>query len=379
MSFKLSEIQQLIQQNTRDFAKEYIKSNIRKTDSDDTYFLKVVRKLAENDFWGLYLPEKYGGSEAGYLSFILAVEELAKVNAGIAAVLVNHASIASYALNRWGSAAQKKRYLEPMCRGEKLGAFALTEPGAAPGEGPNKVIAVKHDNSYILNGRKSYVANGGVAGTYIVFAVTDLRKGSNGLSAFIVDAETPGISVVRSIMKMGMRACPSAELLFQNVCVSADDMLGLEGEGVAIVKETKAVAGVAEGSLVIGIAQAAMADAAYYAKQRVQFGQPIANFPAIQNMLAEMAANIHFARLAIYDAADSIEKGEKVITKAAMIKLLVSRIGTNALVDVVQIFGGYGYSEDIIASHYYRDVKGMFMIDGSTDFPEQIIAAELLA
>lgn len=378
MSFELNEMQQLIRQNARDFAKQYIEPIAAKIDRESAFPREVVQKLAVNDFFGLYLPGEFGGSEAGYLSYVLTVEEIAKVSAGVASILVNHASMAAYALNRWGSADQKSNYLEPLCKSEKLGAFALTEPGAAPGVGSNKLVAIKDGNNYVLNGRKSYVANGGVADTYIVFAVTDPTKGSNGVSAFIVDAKTPGISALRTIGKMGMRACPSAELIFQDVIVPVDNMLGCEGEGMAIIEETKAVATIAEGALAIGVAQAGMEEAATYAKQRVQFGQPIANFPAIQNMLAEMYANIHLARLAIYDAANSMDQGKKVLTEAAMIKLFVSRISQNALIDAIQVHGGYGFTEDIIVSRFYRDVKGLFLIDSSADLPEKVIAAELL-
>ncbi|NLI94112.1 MAG: acyl-CoA dehydrogenase [Peptococcaceae bacterium] len=378
MSFQLNEIQELIQQNTRDFAKEYIEPIAGQTDKENSFPQKVVEQLAGNDYFGLFLPEEFGGSEAGYLSFVLAVEEMAKVSAGVAAILINQSALAGYALNKWGTPDQKKSYLSSLITGEKLGAFALAEPGAAPGAGPNKLTAVKDGGDYILNGRKSYVANGGQADFYLVFGVTDEEDPSRRMSSFIIETQTPGFSVTRTIGKMGQRACPWAELSFENVRVTAGQLLGNEGEGSIIAQEAKAVANVAEGALVIGVAQAGMEEAANYAKQRIQFGQPIANFPAIRNMLAEMSTNIHLARLAVYDAANMIEQGKNIFTEAAMIKLFVSRIGQNSLIDAVQVHGGYGFSEDMVVSRYYRDVKGSLLIDGSADLPESFIAADLL-
>jgi len=378
MSFLLDEEQQLIQQNARDFAEKYIAPIAGQMDREDFFPRAVVAQLAENDFMGFYLPGEYGGAEAGYLSYVLAVEAIARSSAGVAAVLVNHASLASYALHRWGTEWQKRGYLSALCSGKKLGAFALTEPGSAPGVGPDRVIAVREGAGYVLNGRKAYVSNGGVADVYIVFAV-DPEKGRAGMSAFIVDADMPGLSVSRRIGKLGLRACPWADLSFSDVQIPADHLLGAEGAGLMIIQETKSIANIAEGALVVGVVQAAMEDAAQYSKQRVQFGQAICNFPAVQNMLAEMATNIHLARLAVYDAASAIDRGEAVTAASAMIKLFVNRISQMSLSDAIQIEGGYGYIEDMAVSRYFREVKGVLLSDSSADFPEQIIAKELLS
>ncbi|MGI5912235.1 MAG: acyl-CoA dehydrogenase family protein [Syntrophomonadaceae bacterium] len=378
MSFVLDEEQQLIQQNARDFALKYIEPYADQVDRESFFPREVVQQLAENDFMGFYLPEEFGGAEAGYLNYVIGIEEIAKVSAGVAAILVNHASLAAYTINKWGTTQQKQNYLTAMCKGEKLGTFALNEPGAAPGVGPNRVLAVKDGDNYILNGRKTYIANGAVADIYIVFGVTDEKQGPKGMSAFIVDANSEGISVVRNIGKMGLRGCPWAEIAFNNVKVSADNLIGVEGKGLAMAKEAKGLASISEGALVVGVIQAAMEDASEYAKQRIQFGQPIANFPAIQNMLAEMATNVHIARLAIYHAADLIDKEEPAETEAAMVKLFINRISQSSMADAIQIEGGYGYSEDMMVSRYFREVKGVLLSDSSIDFPEQTIAKELL-
>lgn len=379
MSFALTEEQQLIQQTAGEFAQEFVAPLAAEIDKTGTHPADLVQKMAEYDFLGLYLPGEYGGAEAGYLSYVLTIEQLAKVSGAVASILVSHASLAAYAIHRFGSDSQKQNYLAPLAKGETLGAFALAEPGAAPGAGPDKVVAAKEGDSYILNGKKTYVANGGAADTYIVFALTNPEAGAKGLSAFIVDAKTAGLSTSRVIAKMGLRGCQSAEILFQNVKVPAANLLGTEGEGMKIAGEAQAVADIARGAQVVGIAQAAMEDAAQYSKQRIQFGRPIANFPAIQNMLAEMAANIYVARLAIYDAASLVEQGERFAYEAAMVKLFTARIGQSALIDVIQVEGGYGYSQDMVVSRLFRDVKGVVTMDSSADFPEKVIAGELLA
>lgn len=379
MSYPLTEEQQLIQQNAREFAKEYVEPVAAEIDKSGLHPAEVVAKMAAHDFLGLYLPGEYGGAEAGYLSYILTVEELAKVSGAVAAILVNHASAAAYAVSRWGNEAQKKVYLAGMAGGKLLGAVAALEPGAALGAGADRVMAGREGDSYLLSGKKTFVANGGAAGVYIVFAMTNPEAGAKGLSAFIVDAKTPGLEVSRQIDKMGLRGCEWAEIVFDDVKVPAANLLGPEGQGAAILAGIQVVAGIAEGAMVVGIAQAAMEDAAKYGKQRIQFGRPIASFPAIQNMLADMAANIHLTRLAVYHAAALVDDGQPCATEAAIIRLFAGRIGQNALIDTVQIEGGYGYSEEMVASRFYRDVKGVIIKNSSADFPEKTIAAEVLA
>ncbi|MDR7868534.1 MAG: acyl-CoA dehydrogenase family protein [Sporomusaceae bacterium] len=379
MSYTLTEEQQLIQQTAREFAQEYVVPSVAECDKTGAHPGEVVKKMAEYDFLGLHLPGEYGGAEAGYLSYILTVEELAKVSGAVAAILVNHASAAAYAVSRWGSDAQKKNWLTAMAKGDILGGMAGLEPGAAPGVGADRLVAVREGDTYRLTGMKTYVANGGAAGVYIVFAVTNPEAGAKGLSAFIVDAKAAGLKVNRLIGKMGLRGCQWAELVFDNVKVPADGLLGGEGAGAAILAEIQAVTGVAEGAIVVGIAQAAMEDAAKYGKQRIQFGRPITSFPAIQTMLAEMAANIHLTRLAVYHAADLVDKGEQLAVEAAIIRLFAGRIGKSALIDVIQIEGGYGYSEEMAASRFYRDVQGVILKSSSADFPEKTIVAEVLA
>lgn len=379
MSYALTEEQELIQQTAQEFTQEYVKPIATEIDNTSEHPAEIVEQMAAHDFLGLYLPEEFGGAEAGYLSYVLIVEEISKVSGAVASILVNHASLAAYSINCFGTTGQKEAYLPALCSGEKLGAFALSEPGAAPGVGAQKVVATKDGDHYVLNGHKCYIDNGGIADVYVVFALTNPEVGVKSMSAFIVDASTAGLTVSRTIGKMGLRGCQSAELVFENVIVPAANLLGAEGVGMKIAQEVQLVANVAEGAQIVGIAQAAMDDAVEYGKQRIQFGRPIATFPAIQTMLAEMATNIYAARLAVYDAANLIEKGENFTKEAAMVKLLTKRIGESALIDVIQIEGGYGYSQEMVASRYFRDIKGVVINNSSAEFPEKIIASDLLA
>jgi len=378
MGYPFTEEQEIIQQTAREFTQEYIEPVAAEIDRTALHPKEIVQSLAEQGFMGTFLPGDFGGAEAGFLSYALIIEEISKSSGAVASILNHHAAMAAYSINAWGSKEQKEQYLTAMCEGELLGAFAFYEPDAAPGAGEHKVIARKDGNDYILSGRKSYVANGGAADVYLVFALTDPDAGLKGMSAFIVDGNTPGLTVARAIKKMGLRGCQSAELIFDNMKIPQNCLLGVEGAGLAIVAKAQAAASVAEGAIVVGIAQAAMDDAVEYGKQRIQFKQPIVRFPAIQTMLAEMATNIHMLRLAVYDAAGLIDHDKPFTAEAAMIKLFAARIGQSALIDVVQIEGGYGYSEDMAASRYFRDIKGVVIKTCSVDFPETVIAKSLL-
>lgn len=273
MSYGLTEEQDLIQQSAKEFAAEYVEPNAAEIDKSGQHPADIVTKLAEYDYLGLYLPEEYGGSEAGFVSFALIVEELAKASGSVASILINHSAKAAYALSQWGTEQQKKTYLTALIKGKKLGAFAVNEVGAVCGVGPNKVVAAKQNDSYVLSGRKAYVANGGAADVYIVLATTDPEAGNKGLSAFIVDTNTPGVSISQVHKKMGLRGCQSAELVLDHVVVPAENCLGDEGLGAKIIAGTLAVASIAEGAQVVGIAQAALDDTIRYSKERVQFGR----------------------------------------------------------------------------------------------------------
>lgn len=374
MRYGLTEEQDLIKQSVKEFVAEYVVPVAKAIDHTALYPANIFEQMAEYDYLGAYLPEKYGGAEIGFLSYIVIIEELAKVSGALAAILINHSARAAYAINQWGTEEQKQRFLGAMVKGEKLGSLAVKESGAAH----DRVLASRQGNKYRLNGRKVYIANGGVADLYIVLAGTDAESGGGALSAFIVEADTPGVSIGQVHKMMGLRGCQSADIILNQVAVSDKNLLGNEGQGRQIVSLTQAVASVADGAQVVGIAQAALNEATNYSRHRIQFGQPIASFPAIQNMLAEMAANVHLLQLAVYHASQLIENGESFELEASIVKLFAAKIGQNVLSDAIQVEGGYGYIDEMNVSRLYRDMKGCVLKENSTDFPEQVIARELL-
>jgi len=378
MRYPLTEEQLLIQQSAREFAGKYVEPEATNIDRNGTHPAGIIKKMAEHDFFGVFFPAEFGGIEAGFLSYVLAIQEISRASASVGSIVINHCSLAAYAIYRWGSPEQKSRYLPDMCRGEKLGAFAVCEPGAAPGCGEYKVVAAKKGDGYVLKGRKYFVKNGGVADVYIVLAFTGPEAGLKGMSAFVVDAGSPGFSVARQIDKMGLRGCQTAELVFDEVEVGGDCLLGAENHGLAILKEAAAVARVSAAAQITGIVQAALQESVKYAKERIQFGKPIAHFPAIQAMIAGMAANLNLAKLAVYSTADLMDKGDSFETEAAIAHMITARIGQSACIDAIQIHGGYGYSQDLIIERLFRDVKGALINDDFLERPERMVAESVL-
>jgi alkylation response protein AidB-like acyl-CoA dehydrogenase len=373
MSYLLTEDQQLIQKNARDFATQYLEPMAVQLDKSAEFPAEVVKKMASHDFLGWFLPAEFGGAEFGYVSYVLGVEELSRASAAVASIVVNHSS-AAYAINRWGTAEQKKKYLPALARGEKLGAVAMSEPGPGVGQGPEAVIATQQADGYVLNGRKSYVANAGVADLYVVFGCTDPAAGAKSLAAFLVSAKAAGLEVGPKKSTMGLRARPTADVVFRNV---AAELLGTVDGGVPIAAELLAAFAVAEAAETVGVVGIAVQHAAKYAQQRVQFGRPISAFQAIQTILAEVTTNCYVARLAVYDAAALIEQGKPFVTEAAMVKLFAQRLGMNSLLETLQIEGGYGYSEEMLMSKLFRDVSGTTILESPLEFPEQVVAASI--
>ncbi len=373
MSYLLTEDQQLIQKNARDFATQYLEPMAVQLDKSAEFPAEVVKKMASYNFLGWFLPAEFGGAEFGYVSYVLGVEELSRASAAVASIVVNHSS-AAYAINRWGTAEQKTKYLPALARGEKLGAVAMSEPGPGVGQGPEAVIATQQDGGYILSGRKSYVANAGVADLYVVFGCTDPAAGAKSLTAFLVSAKAAGVEVGPKKSTMGLRARPTADVVFRNV---AAELLGTVAGGTAIAAELLAALAVAEAAQTVGVVGIAVQHAAKYAQQRVQFGRPISTFQAIQTMLAEVSTNCYVARLAVCDAAALIEQGKPFATEAAMVKLFAQRLGMNSLLETLQIEGGYGYSEEMLMSKLFRDVSGTTILESPLEFPEQVVAASI--
>ena len=302
-------------------------------------------------------PESYCGAGADYLSYVLVVEELSRACASTGIIYSAHCSLAAWPIFKWGSEELKQKYLVPMCKGEMLGAFALTEPGAGTDAGLGTTVAVLKGSDYIINGTKCFITNGGVAGVYIIFALTEPTAGVKGISAFVVEAGTPGLEIGKHEEKMGIRGSQTTELIFKNACVPKANLIGKEGEGFKIAMQTLDGGRIGVAAQALGIAQAALDEATKFAKERIQFGKPIATKQAIQWMLADMATRIHAARLLTYQAAVAKGSGKPFSMEAAMAKMYSSETATYVVNRAVQIHGGYGYIKDFKVERLFRDSK----------------------
>jgi butyryl-CoA dehydrogenase len=376
MNFELTEEQQLIGQSARDFAKEYLEPIAVELDHTGDFPKKAVQALAKHDFLGLLIPGELGGAEAGFVSYVEVVENLSRYSAAVASIVNNH-TIAAYAIQQWGTADQKKEYLPGMAKGEILGGFAIFEHGPTPGVGADALVATKQDVGYVLNGKKAFVRNAGEAGVYVVFATTDPALGAKALTAFLVKSNAIGLKVGEKLETMGLKGCPVADITFENVVLPETALLGAVNAGAAISAKALAVASVAEAAQTVGIGQAAVEHAAAYAKQRVQFGKPVATLQAIQTLLAEVATDCHLARLGLQNAALLIEENKPFEVEAAMIKSFLVRLGSKMLLDTCQVEGGFGYSEFMPLPRMFRDIAGTNLLDAPGDFPEKLIAASI--
>jgi len=374
MNFELTKEQKMMQKSAVDFAASTLEPIAYDIDRAAEYPSAAVRAMAEHDFLGMLIPTEYDGIDADYVSVALVAEAFGKANAAAAAIAITHAVMAAGAIAKYGSPELKKKYLPAMAKGEKIGGYALAEPGAALASGPDKVVAVKDGDKYLLNGKKFFVLNGGVADVYVVIAQTNEEAGQKGVSAFVVDAED--VIVLRSVDKLGLRAFPTAEIEFKNTKAV---LLGAEEDGVKIMNDIQAHADVAFGAMAVGIGQAALEASVEHAKTRIQFGNPIGRLQAVQWMLAEIATNIHMMRLAVYKAAVAIqENAEDYIQQAAFMKMYAMKAGQDAGMNAVQIHGGTGYSREHKIERYFRDIRGAFHIENASEYPQKIIAGSLL-
>ena len=376
MNFELTEEQQLIGQSAREFAKEYLDPIAVELDHKGEFPKAVVKGLADHDFLGLSLQPEVGGAGAGFVSYVEVIEQLSRSSAAVASILNNH-TMAAYTIEKWGTAEQKKQYLPELAKGSILGALAIYENGPTPGIGAEALVAAKQPGGYVLNGVKAYVRNAGEAGVYVVFATLNAEAGPKALTAFLVKGGTAGLKISEKVETMGLKGCPVAHLTFENVVLPESAVLGAENQGLEIATKVLSVYSVAEAAQTVGIGQAAVVHAAEYAKQRVQFGKPIAVLQAIQTMLAETATDVHLARLGLRFAALRIEDGKPFEVEAAMVKSFLVRLGSKMLIDTCQVEGGFGFSEAMPLPKLFRDIAGTNLLDAPADFPEKTIAASI--
>ena len=378
MDFKPTEEHQLIRQSVREFCDKYVSPIAEEVDRYQRYPEEVIKKIAEQDLMGIYFPAEYGGAGADVMSYAIVLEELARACASTCVVVGAHTSLAEYPIYKFGTEEQKKKYLPPMCKGEMIGAFALTEPGAGTDASAMQTLAVLDGNEYVLNGSKIFITNAPVAGVIIVFAMTDKSKGTKGISAFIVPAGSPGLVIGKHLEKMGIRGSLTSEVLLRDCRIPKENLLGAEGQGFRIAMMTLDGGRIGIASQALGIAQAALDESIRYSKERVQFGKPIGSFQAIQWMIANMAMEVDAARLLVYRAAWCYQEGLPYSTEAAMAKLFASEMAVRQTERAVQLHGGIGYIKGTKVERLYRDAKITDIYEGTSEVMRMVIAGGVL-
>ncbi|CEI80742.1 Acyl-CoA dehydrogenase [Oceanobacillus oncorhynchi] len=373
MDFQLTEEQEMLRKMVRDFAENEVEPTAAERDEEERFDRAIFDQMAALGLTGIPWPEEYGGIGADYLSYCIAVEELSRVCASTGVTLSAHVSLASWPIYKYGNEAQKQHFLQRLATGEALGAYALSEPGAGSDVVSMKTTAKKDDGDYILNGSKVWITNGGVADIYIVFAKTDADQKHKGITAFIVEKGTEGFTIGKKEKKLGIRSSPTTELIFENCRIPAENVLGEEGEGFKIAMTTLDGGRNGIAAQALGIAQGALDAAAAYAKEREQFGKPIAANQGISFKLADMATEIEAARLLTYQAAWLESAGKPYGKASAMSKLFAGDAAMRITVEAVQIFGGYGYTKDYPVERYMRDAKITQIYEGTNEIQRLVI------
>ncbi|MBG9546686.1 acyl-CoA dehydrogenase [Cytobacillus firmus] len=376
MNLRFTEEQQMMRKMVRDFAHAEIAPFVEKMEQGE-FPREILRKMGELGLMGIPIPEKYGGSEMDFTSYIIAIHELSRVSATVGVILSVHTSVGTNPILYFGTEEQKQKYIPKLASGEYLGAFCLTEPSAGSDAGSLKSRAVKDGDHYVINGSKVFITNAGEADVYIVFASTNHELGSKGISAFIVEKDTPGLVFGKDEHKMGLHGSRTLQLTFEEMRVPAENLLGSEGEGFKIAMANLDAGRIGIASQALGIAEAAFEAAAGYAKERVQFGKPIAAQQGVGFKLADMATSVEAAKLLIYRAADMRQRGIKCGLEASMAKLFASKTAVDVTTEAIQVFGGYGYTEDYPVERYFRDAKITEIYEGTSEIQRIVISKQL--
>jgi acyl-CoA dehydrogenase len=379
MDFRLNEEQEMMRRMVRDFAQKEIAPFVPVMEETDQFPRQILKKMGEMGLMGIPIAEEWGGAGADFISYILAIHEISKVSATVGVILSVHTSVGTNPILYFGTEEQKRKYVTKLASGEYLGAFALTEPHAGSDASSIRTTAVKKGDEYILNGNKVFITNGGEADTYIAFAVTDSTKGTKGISAFIVDKDTPGFTVGKKEKKMGLHGSYTTELVFDNARVPAANLLGQEGEGFCIAMANLDSGRIGIAAQALGIAEAAVQYATEYARERKQFGQPIGKQQAIAFKLADMATKAEVARLLVYRAAWLRSQGISCGMEASMAKRFATDSAMELATEAVQIFGGYGYTREYPVERLFRDAKVTQIYEGTNEIQRIVIAKHLLA
>lgn len=376
MDLRFTEEQEMMRNMVQDFAREEIAPEVERMEKEDRFPREIIHKMGELGLMGIPIPEEYGGSGMDFTSYIIAIHEISKVSAAVGVILSVHTSVGTNPILRFGTEEQKKKYISKLASGKYVGAFALTEPGAGSDAANVKMTAKLKDDHYILNGSKIFITNGTAADTFITFARTG--EGKEGISAFIVERDTPGFSIGKVEEKMGLHGTGTVTLSFDNCQVPKEQLLGEEGEGFKIAMANLNVGRIGIGAQSLGVAEAALEHAIHYAKEREQFGKPIAHNQGISFKLADMATKIEAAKLLVYYAVDLAEKKLPLSQAASMAKMFASDTAMKTAIEAVQIFGGYGYTEDHPVERFFREAKVTQIYEGTNEIQRIVIAKNLL-
>jgi alkylation response protein AidB-like acyl-CoA dehydrogenase len=376
--FVLTEEQEQLRREIRDFAAREIAPNVMKWDEASEFPLEVVKKLGEMGLLGVIFPPEYNGSGLGYVDYVLAIEELASVDGSIGIIVAAHNSLCTNHIFIAGNDTQRSKYVSKLATGEWIGAWGLTEPGAGSDASNSRTTAVKKGDRYVLNGNKTFITNGHYADVAVVIAATDKSKGTHGLSAFVVEKGTKGFRPGKKENKLGLRASDTSELIFEDCEIPEENLLGVEGEGFVDAMRVLDGGRISIAALALGIGRGALDAALKYVKERRQFGKSIAEFQGIQWKLADMATELDAARLLTQRAAVLKDGGRKVTRESSMAKLFASEVAVRICDEAVQLFGGYGFIKDYPAEKYYRDVKLCTIGEGTSEIQRMVIAREIL-
>jgi len=378
VNFSFTDEQQQLRRSIREFAEGEIAPHVMVWDEASRFPVEIIPKLAQMGLLGVIFPEQYGGAGLGYIEYVIAIEELSRVDGSVGIIVAAHNSLCSNHIFKFGTEAQKQKYLVPLAQGKKIGAWSLTEPEAGSDAGGTRTTAKSDGNHWLINGAKTFTTNGHYADICVAMAVTDKSKNSHGISAFIVEKGTPGFRPGKKENKLGLRASDTSEMIFEDCCVPASSLLGKEGDGFIDAMRVLDGGRISIAALSLGIAQGAFDAALKYSKERKQFGRAISEFQAIQWKLADMATEIEAARLLTLRAASMKDAGLKTTQESSMAKLYASEVAVRCANEGVQIHGGYGFIKDYPAEKYYRDVKLCTIGEGTSEIQRLVIARQLL-
>ncbi|MEE9223827.1 MAG: acyl-CoA dehydrogenase [Thermoplasmata archaeon] len=378
MDFKLTQEQEMLRKMLRDFGDREVRPIAAEIDKTSEFPWDVIKKMGELGLMGMTVEEKYGGPGLDTISYAIGVEEMSRACGTVGFTMAAHNSLCTGHIALAGNEEQKMKYLPDLATGRKMGAWGLTEPGAGSDVSGLATTAVQDGDEWVLDGNKVFITNGHIAGTFVLLASTDKEKKTKGITAFIAEKDTPGLSLGKKEDKMGLRASPTSEIIMEDCRISNENVLGKLNRGFYDTMKVLDGGRIGIASMAVGIAQSALDESLKYSKERVQFGQPISNFQAIQWMVADMATEIEAARFLTYRAANLKDRNIKCIKESAMAKLYASEAGMRATTKAIQIFGGYGYTKDYPVERMFRDIKLCEIGEGTSEMQRLVIARQLL-